>query len=141
ATLYTSAEALRIATALLAPVLPESTEKIWRQLGMSEPLESVRLDAPTWAQLQAGEKNGGGEGGVSGIRVKKGVAKKRVLEAGEGGAGGGRGGEGGEGGAGGGGGGRPACPTRQWNDRYRGFLQGRSSRRLGALRRARQRRR
>src|SRR6185437_11095521 len=28
-TLYTSAEALRIATALLAPVLPESTRKIW----------------------------------------------------------------------------------------------------------------
>src|ERR1035438_4744256 len=34
ATLYTAAEALRIATVLLSPVLPESTAKIWAQLGM-----------------------------------------------------------------------------------------------------------
>src|SRR6202171_1815582 len=54
-TLYTAAEALRIATALLAPVMPESTAKIWSQLGMPEPLESVRLDALTWGQLQAGQ--------------------------------------------------------------------------------------
>ena len=33
-TLYTAAEALRIATALLCPVLPQSTPKIWAQLGM-----------------------------------------------------------------------------------------------------------
>src|SRR6266403_1607087 len=58
ATLYTSAEALRIATALLAPVLPESTAKIWSQLGMTEPLESVRLDALTWGQLQGGQRIG-----------------------------------------------------------------------------------
>src|SRR5579883_681195 len=32
ATLYTAAEALRIATALLAPVLPQSAPKIWGQL-------------------------------------------------------------------------------------------------------------
>src|SRR5260370_31921511 len=55
-TLYTAAEALRIATALLAPVMPESTAKIWSQLGMPEPVESVRLDALTWGQLQAGQK-------------------------------------------------------------------------------------
>src|SRR5882724_12824848 len=57
-TLYTAAEALRIATALLAPVMPESTAKIWSQLGMAEPLESVRLDALTWGQLQSGQKIG-----------------------------------------------------------------------------------
>ena len=34
-TLYTAAEALRIVTALLSPVLPESTPKIWAQLGMT----------------------------------------------------------------------------------------------------------
>ena len=43
AALYTAAEVLRIATVLLAPVLPESAAKIWAQLGMAEPLESVRL--------------------------------------------------------------------------------------------------
>ena len=35
ATLYTAAEVLRVATALLHPVLPESTAKIWAQLGMT----------------------------------------------------------------------------------------------------------
>ncbi len=41
-TLYTAAEVVRIATALLAPVLPESAAKIWKQLGIETPLESVR---------------------------------------------------------------------------------------------------
>ncbi|HVP46629.1 MAG TPA: methionine--tRNA ligase, partial [Bryobacteraceae bacterium] len=54
-TLYTSAEVLRIATALLSPILPESCAKIWKQLGMQVPLESVRLDALTWGQLPAGQ--------------------------------------------------------------------------------------
>jgi methionyl-tRNA synthetase len=81
ATLYTSAEALRIATALLAPVLPESTEKIWRQLGMSEALESVRLDALTWGQLQGGQKIGEVAAVFPRIDLKDAVAKMRVLEA------------------------------------------------------------
>ncbi|MDQ6707354.1 MAG: methionine--tRNA ligase, partial [Acidobacteriota bacterium] len=40
ATLYTSAETLRIASALLSPILPESVAKIWTQLGMATPLET-----------------------------------------------------------------------------------------------------
>ncbi len=56
-TLYTAAEALRIATALLAPVMPESTAKVWSQLGMPEPLESVRLDALTWGQSRQGRES------------------------------------------------------------------------------------
>jgi methionyl-tRNA synthetase len=34
--LYTAAEALRIVTVLAHPVLPESTGKIWNQLGLGE---------------------------------------------------------------------------------------------------------
>jgi methionyl-tRNA synthetase len=79
-TLYTSAEALRIATALLAPVLPESTAKIWSQLGMPEPLESVRLDALTWGQLQGGQKISEVAAVFPRIDVKEAVAKMRVLE-------------------------------------------------------------
>src|SRR5262249_21117741 len=81
-TLYTSAEALRIATALLAPVLPESTAKIWRQLGMREPLESVRLDALTWGQLQAGQEIGEVAAVFSRIDVKEGVGEMGVIEGG-----------------------------------------------------------
>ena len=57
-TLYTAAEALRIATALLAPVLPESTRKIWTQLGMTTPLDAVRLDSLQWGGLQPGQAIG-----------------------------------------------------------------------------------
>ena len=34
--LYTSAEALRIVTALAHPVMPEATAKIWEQLGLGD---------------------------------------------------------------------------------------------------------
>ena len=34
--LYTSAEALRIVTALAHPVMPEATAKIWTQLGLGD---------------------------------------------------------------------------------------------------------
>jgi methionyl-tRNA synthetase len=80
-TLYTAADALRIATALLAPVMPESTAKIWTQLGMPEPLESVRLDALTWGQLQAGQKIGEVVAVFPRIDLKEAVDKMRVLEA------------------------------------------------------------
>jgi methionyl-tRNA synthetase len=79
-TLYTAAEVLRIVTALLAPVMPESTAKIWRQLGMPEPLESVRLDALTWGQLQAGQRIGEISAVFPRIDVKEAVEKMRALE-------------------------------------------------------------
>ena len=34
--LYTAAEALRLVTALVHPVIPESTAKIWTQLGLHD---------------------------------------------------------------------------------------------------------
>ena len=34
--LYTSAEALRIVTALAHPIIPEATARIWRQLGLGD---------------------------------------------------------------------------------------------------------
>jgi methionyl-tRNA synthetase len=80
-TLYTSAEALRIATALLAPVMPESTEKIWSQLGMIEPLESVRIDALTWGQLKGGQRIGEISAVFPRIDLKEAVDKMRALEA------------------------------------------------------------
>jgi methionyl-tRNA synthetase len=80
ATLYTAAEALRIATVLLAPVLPESTAKIWAQLGMTEPLESVRLDALAWGQLPAGQKIGAIAAVFPRIEAKEAIAKMQELE-------------------------------------------------------------
>ncbi len=42
--LYTSAEALRIATVLIHPVLPESTAQVWKQFGLKD---LPRFDAAT----------------------------------------------------------------------------------------------
>jgi methionyl-tRNA synthetase len=79
-TLYTAAEALRIAAALLAPVLPESTVKIWAQLGMKEPIESVRFESLKWGGLAAGQKIGEIAGVFPRIELKEAVDKMRALE-------------------------------------------------------------
>jgi methionyl-tRNA synthetase len=55
--LYTAAEALRIVTALAHPVLPESTAKIWNQLGLGE-ISKFNLADLKWAQLPLGGKLG-----------------------------------------------------------------------------------
>jgi methionyl-tRNA synthetase len=79
-TLYTSAEALRIATALLYPVMPQSTPKIWAQLGMKEPIESVRLSSLQWGQLPAGQKIGEVAAVFPRIEAKPAIEKMRELE-------------------------------------------------------------
>src|SRR5438270_4822502 len=51
--LYTAAEALRIVTALAHPVIPESTDKIRRQLGLAD-ISKCDLSEWKWAQLRLG---------------------------------------------------------------------------------------
>ena len=55
--LYTAAEALRIVTALAHPVIPESTAKIWNQLGLGD-ISRFDLSGLKWAQLPLGGKLG-----------------------------------------------------------------------------------
>jgi methionyl-tRNA synthetase len=55
--LYTSAEALRIVTALVHPVIPESTRRIWAQLGLKK-IESVNPNELKWGELKLGTKLG-----------------------------------------------------------------------------------
>src|SRR5206468_5911969 len=55
--LYTSAEALRIVTALAHPVMPEATAKIWTQMGLGDITKSSLADLH-WGQLQLGTKLG-----------------------------------------------------------------------------------
>jgi methionyl-tRNA synthetase len=51
--LYTAAEALRIVTALVHPVIPDSSSRIWKQLGLGE-IGQFRLDQLKWGQLELG---------------------------------------------------------------------------------------
>ncbi|MGB8493417.1 MAG: methionine--tRNA ligase [Candidatus Acidiferrum sp.] len=52
--LWTSAELLRIVSALAHPVLPDSTAKVWTLLGQTTSLDSVELDGLRWGQLVPG---------------------------------------------------------------------------------------
>ncbi len=55
--LYTSAEALRIVTALAHPVIPEATRKIWAQMGLGD-ISQFDLKQLQWGQLHLGMKLG-----------------------------------------------------------------------------------
>ena len=55
--LYTSAEALRIATALAHPVMPDATAKIWEQMGLGD-IKKLALADLAWGQLPLGTKLG-----------------------------------------------------------------------------------
>jgi methionyl-tRNA synthetase len=79
-TLYTAAEAVRIVTALLAPVLPQSCEKIWSQLGMKTPLASVRLDSLQWGGLEPGQPIGEIAAVFPRLDAKEAIEKMRALE-------------------------------------------------------------
>jgi methionyl-tRNA synthetase len=53
--LYTSAEALRIVTALAHPVIPEATAKIWAQMGLGD-IRQFPLSDLQWGQLKLGTR-------------------------------------------------------------------------------------
>jgi methionyl-tRNA synthetase len=55
--LYTSAEALRIVTALAHPIIPDATAKIWTQLGLGD-IRKLPLSDLKWGQLHLGTKLG-----------------------------------------------------------------------------------
>jgi methionyl-tRNA synthetase len=55
--LYTSVEALRIATALAHPVMPDATAKIWTQMGLGD-IKKLALADLAWGQLPLGTKLG-----------------------------------------------------------------------------------
>jgi methionyl-tRNA synthetase len=55
--LHTSAEALRIVTALVHPVIPESTGRIWEQLGLGD-ITKLNLRQLAWGQLPLHTKLG-----------------------------------------------------------------------------------
>jgi methionyl-tRNA synthetase len=78
--LYASAEALRIAVALLHPILPESTTKIWEQLGMPEPLEQLKLEKLAWGELKPGQSVGQVAPVFPRVDAKTAIEQMRVLE-------------------------------------------------------------
>ena len=56
--LHTCAEVVRIVAVLLAPVLPDSCSKVWKQLGQQEALNLQRLDRLQWSRELSGNRLG-----------------------------------------------------------------------------------
>ncbi len=59
--LATAAEAIRVITALVYPIMPESAAKVWRQLGQGEIADAAKesfLTKVAWGGLKAGTKFG-----------------------------------------------------------------------------------
>ena len=79
-TLYTAAEALRIITALLSPVIPESAAKIWSQLGFTQSVEDVRTADLHWGRLQAGQLLGAVSGVFPRADAKTSIERMKALE-------------------------------------------------------------
>ena len=79
-TLYTAAEALRIVTALLSPIIPDSAAKIWAQLGFTHPMSEVRTKQLHWGKLPHGQMLGAVSGVFPRAEAKASIEKMRELE-------------------------------------------------------------
>ena len=79
-TLYTAAETLRIVTALLSPVIPESAARIWSQLGFTQPVSEVRTHDLHWGKLEAGQPLGAVSAVFPRADAKASIEKMRELE-------------------------------------------------------------
>jgi methionyl-tRNA synthetase len=78
--LGTAAETVRVATALLAPILPESTAKIWSQLGMTDRLDALRFDQLRWGQFPANQRIGDIAAVFPRIEAPLAIEQMRTLE-------------------------------------------------------------
>jgi len=78
--LYDAAEALRIITILAHPVLPSTTEQIWKQLGQLGSVESQRIDQLDWGQLEAGTRIGAVKAVFPRIEHQEAIERMEAME-------------------------------------------------------------
>jgi len=79
-TLYTAAESLRIICGWLYPVMPDSSRKIWEQLRISTPIETLRTADLHWGKLQGGQSVGKISGVFPRLEAQSSIAKMKELE-------------------------------------------------------------
>jgi methionyl-tRNA synthetase len=61
-------------------VLPQATQKIWSQLGQTEPLGGFQLDLLSWGQLKPGTKIGKPEGIFPRVDKSETIARIEAME-------------------------------------------------------------
>jgi methionyl-tRNA synthetase len=52
--LYDATESIRLIVVLAHPVIPDATEKIWRQLGLPGKVANQKIEELSWGQLESG---------------------------------------------------------------------------------------
>ena len=80
-TLYNSAETLRVAAVLLAPVLPTGAQGVWESLGLAGAVRDERLDLLAWGRLKPGDDAGKQRAIYPRLDVGKAVSRMEALEA------------------------------------------------------------
>ncbi|KPK36063.1 MAG: methionyl-tRNA synthetase [Nitrospira bacterium SG8_35_1] len=79
--LYTLAEVLRLLALAVSPFMPDSAEKIWKQLGIDTSMDKASLDkAGQWGGLKAGTKVQKGDPLFPRIDVHKKGEKKSIVK-------------------------------------------------------------
>ncbi|HEY6392333.1 MAG TPA: methionine--tRNA ligase [Bryobacteraceae bacterium] len=79
-TLYSAAESLRIICGWLYPVLPDSSRKIWEQLGIPGPIETLTTADLHWGKLRGGQSIGAITGVFPRLDAKPSIEKMEALE-------------------------------------------------------------
>jgi methionyl-tRNA synthetase len=79
-TLYTAAESLRIICGWLYPVIPDSSRKIWEQLGMPASIDTITTADLHWGKLKAGQAVGKISGVFPRLDSKPSIARMEELE-------------------------------------------------------------
>lgn len=79
--LWTAVEGLRVATVLLHPVIPEGTERLWRQMGLAGTVATCQFDELRWGQMAPGTRVGKSEPIYPRVEKEPTIARMRELEA------------------------------------------------------------
>jgi methionyl-tRNA synthetase len=78
--LWTTAEVLRIVTALTHPVLPESAAKVWLLLGQAGQADAIALDGLRWGQLVPGTPLGKSQALFPRIEKAEAIERMEAME-------------------------------------------------------------
>jgi methionyl-tRNA synthetase len=78
--LWTTAEVLRVVTALTHPVLPESTAKVWTLLGQAGQLGHLELEGLSWGQLKPGTTLGKSQALFPRIDKAEAIERMEIME-------------------------------------------------------------
>jgi methionyl-tRNA synthetase len=79
--LWIAADTLRVVAALAHPVIPASTEKLWKALGQSGTLEGQRIDELQWGTLRPGTKIAKAETLFPRVEKQEAVERMEAMES------------------------------------------------------------